>query len=324
MLESPDRGARIGSCRLLRSLASQTSIAPAILELKPHETLVSLLGDKRLGVIREASAALCEISDSIEGAQTIVNSMAMNHIFVLLQSLNPETRLRTCEVAAKLATHESTVPAILRLCVPIVSLLRDKESRVIRQAAYTLCKMARWEEGAQTVVNAKAMDHISMLLESPNLPTRLQACQLVDKLASHESIVPAISKLPIMSLLSDKKSSVIEFALSILSRMAHWEEGARIILNAKATHHILMLLEKDSRLIQFALSLLSGMAQREDGAHAIVNAKAMDHISMLLESPNLPTRLEACQLVDKLASHGSIVPALSKLPIVSLLRIFGH
>jgi hypothetical protein len=43
MLGSPDAGARVSSCRLLGNLAYHECTAPAVLELKPCERLVSLL-----------------------------------------------------------------------------------------------------------------------------------------------------------------------------------------------------------------------------------------------------------------------------------------
>ncbi|KAF8192741.1 hypothetical protein K438DRAFT_855903 [Mycena galopus ATCC 62051] len=171
MLGSPNPGVCISSCRLLQSLLSQSSVAAAVLELKPCEQLLSLLRDKRPGVIREAGSVLYEISKSIQ-----------------------ETLRWTCDLVERLASHDSIVPANLKLIARIVSLLGHKNDWVIASARYTLSQIARSENGAHAIVNAQTKD-LFMLLKSPNPETLQRIWDLVGRLASHDSVAPAILKL---------------------------------------------------------------------------------------------------------------------------------
>ncbi|KAF8192697.1 armadillo-type protein [Mycena galopus ATCC 62051] len=359
MLESPNASVRISSCRLLQSLLSQAFIAPAVLELKPWEQLLSLLRDKHPGVIREAGFVLYEISKSVDGAKAIVEAKATD-ISVLLESPNPVTLQWTCALVGRLASHDSVAPATVNFIVQIVSLLGNKDSATIKWAGDMLFRIARSEDRAQVIVNAKATD-ISMLLESPNPETLRQTCALVGRLASHNSVVPAILKLivQIVSLLGNEDSAIIALAGGTLSTITQSEGGAQAIVNAKATDLssllkspnpetlqwtcnlvgwlanynsitpailkligwiVSLLRNEDSAVIVLAVYTLSKIAQSEDAAQAIVNAKATD-LSVLLKSSNPETLQQTCNLVGRLASHYSVVPAILKLvgPIMSLL-----
>ncbi|KAF8196794.1 armadillo-type protein [Mycena galopus ATCC 62051] len=141
MLGSPDPGVRISSCGLLGNLLRFESVASTVWELTPCEQLVSLLGDKHLGVIEEAAYVLCELSKSVAGAQAIVNAKATD-LSVLLELPNPETLRRTCDLVGRLASHHSIAPATLKLCVRIVPLLGNEDSSVIEWAVYALSEIA--------------------------------------------------------------------------------------------------------------------------------------------------------------------------------------
>ncbi|KAJ7850003.1 hypothetical protein B0H14DRAFT_2582206 [Mycena olivaceomarginata] len=99
MLGSPDPRLRSCSCRLLGGLASNKFTAPAILELETCARVVSLLHDKQPEVRREAMSVLCEIADSVDGAQAV----------------SPSVRLEASKLAGRLARHESTAEAVLKL-----------------------------------------------------------------------------------------------------------------------------------------------------------------------------------------------------------------
>jgi hypothetical protein len=65
----------------------------------------------------------------------------------------------------------------------------------------TLATIARWSEGAQAIVDAKAQDHILKLLKSQSLRVAGGTCLLVVELAGHELTVPAILELDLLNLL---------------------------------------------------------------------------------------------------------------------------
>jgi hypothetical protein len=91
----------------------------------------------------------------------------------------------------------------------------DEDSEVIVEATWALSEIAQWLDGAQAIVDAKALDHVLIspkpdisfdkatnyerlvviLLESPKSEVREWTCQLVGRLASHYSTAPAIFEL---------------------------------------------------------------------------------------------------------------------------------
>jgi hypothetical protein len=79
--------------------------------------------------------------------------------------------------------------------------ISDRDDDVVSQAAYTLSTIARWLEGAQAMVDAKVQDHISKLFNSQDPWVQLGTCWLVENLAGHEPIVPAILELNLLEQL---------------------------------------------------------------------------------------------------------------------------
>ncbi|KAJ7355589.1 armadillo-type protein [Mycena albidolilacea] len=297
MLESPDPQARSCSCRLLRSLARYKSIAPAVLELEPYEQLVFLLDDKHSGVIREATAALTRLSRWVDGAKGVVDANALDHVLRLLESPNPDTRESASELVGRVARHESTAPAVLKLnpSVQLVSSLGNE----FPEATYALSQITRWEDGAKAVVDAKALDHVLRLLQSPNLHIRAWACVLTANLAFHESTAPAIFKLnpsvQLVSLLGDTNYR----ATAALSRIARWVDGAKSVVDAKVLDHVLPLLESphpDGR--RWACDLVKELASHEATAPAILQLKPIPQLESLLQDPHPPIHDSAISALE--------------------------
>ncbi|KAF7326403.1 hypothetical protein MVEN_02618000 [Mycena venus] len=289
LLKYPSTKVQEWACKLVGTLASQESTAPVVLESKPCVPLVSLWRGFTLNhhLIEWVMDALTQIALRSDGAQAIVDAKALDHDFKILESPNAKVREWTCKLVGRLAIHESIVPAILEInpCVPLVSLLRDDNSKVIEWAIDALAQIARWSDGAQAVVYAKVMDHLSGLLESPNPDTRKNTCELLGRLATHESTV----------------SVMLEMNLYV-----------RLVS---------CLCDEHTEVLQKAMGALCGLARQVDGAQAIVSANATDHILILLESPH---REWACDLVGSLARYASTAPAILELrpcvPLVSLLH----
>jgi hypothetical protein len=134
----------------------------------------------------------------------VVDAKVLDHILRLFKSPNPDTRESASILVGNLASHKSTTPAVLKLnlSVQLVSLLGwtrifflqhsshesfSDEDHVVRWATYALSQISRWADGAKAMVDAKALDHVLPLLESPNPDVRKQICVLVKGLASHEA-----------------------------------------------------------------------------------------------------------------------------------------
>jgi hypothetical protein len=79
----------------------------------------------------------------------------------------------------------------------------DEDSGVVEKAMHALCEIAYLLDGAQAIVNAKALDDVLILLESPSSNVRYRACELVKRLAGYKSTAPAILELePCVRLVS--------------------------------------------------------------------------------------------------------------------------
>ncbi|KAJ7880337.1 armadillo-type protein [Mycena olivaceomarginata] len=360
MLGSPHPQARICSCRLLGNLAGFTSTAPAVLELKLCEQLVFLLDDNNSGVIRVATKTLSQITQWVDGAKGVVDAKVLDHVLRLLKSPNLKTRESASILVGDLASHESTAPAVLKLnpSVQLVSLLGGEDS-LVRWVTYTLSRIAQWVDGAKGVVDAKVLDHILRLLESPNPDTQKWASNLVGNLTSHKSTAPAVLKLnPSVQLVSllGGEDSLVRWVTYALSRIAQWVDGAKGVVDAKALDHVLRLLKSPNLDTQKSASKLVGnlashkstapavlklnpsvqlvsllgggdslITRWVDGVKGVVDAKVLDHVLRLLESPNPDTQKWASNLVGNLASHKSTAPAVLKLnPSVQLVSLLGQ
>jgi hypothetical protein len=133
MLGLPDPTAQVSSCDLLESLARHEFAIPPILELGACERLLALLewvwyiscfstdfhsmwiSNQDDDVVLWAIYALVQIAHWLEGAQALVDAKVEDHILKLLKSRSLGVKPETCRLLATLASHESTVPAILEL-----------------------------------------------------------------------------------------------------------------------------------------------------------------------------------------------------------------
>ncbi|KAJ7880380.1 armadillo-type protein [Mycena olivaceomarginata] len=232
MLGSPDPRARINSCRLLGNLAKFKSTVPAILELKLCEQLVFLL-DGEDSLVYWVKFALAQIVKWAEGAKDVVDAKVLDHVLRLLESPDPYTRKWANALVAWIASHKSTALAVLKLnpSVQLVSLLGGEDS-LVPYVTFALSQIARWIDGAKAVVDAKALDHILRLLDSPNSNTREWACYLTGNLASHESTAPAILQLKpipqLESLLQDPDPPIRNNAISALEAIRRWPDGVDV------------------------------------------------------------------------------------------------
>ncbi|KAF7370940.1 hypothetical protein MSAN_00728000 [Mycena sanguinolenta] len=194
LLDSPYVQIRQWTCQLISRLAKHEPPTQAVLELKPCKRLVSLLRDEHPEVVEWAANALVHIAHWEEGAQAIIDADSLAAILALVEPPNLHVPEWACYLVGTLAGHESIVPAILKqnLCVPLVSYLCGKDSGVIAGAAYALSQLARWPDGAQAVVTAKALNPILALLESPNSNVLLWTHEIAARLLEQECTEPAL------------------------------------------------------------------------------------------------------------------------------------
>ncbi|KAF7360360.1 hypothetical protein MVEN_00765700 [Mycena venus] len=352
-LWSPDPGARTASCILLGNLATHESTTQAIVELKPCQRLVSLVGEADFELSRSATYALFRIAQRLEGVQAIIELSVLERVLGLLESPHGVVRKSTCDLIKNLACYECAVPAILesKACARLGSLLRDQVSL---SATSALSSIAQRLEGAPAIV-AKMLDHFLELLESPSSDAKRWTCILLGKLVRHESIMLAILEskacVRLASLLHDQE--VFWSAANTLSSIAESPDGAEAIVEAKVLDDVLELLQsstpkiriwtcdligrlarhdsastvrtifeskacarlvslssdKDSEVYWSIRDALSSIVQRLEGASCI-DAQVLNHVLDLLESPSIEIRRWACFLLGRVVGRESTVPAI--------------
>ncbi|KAJ7626352.1 armadillo-type protein [Mycena polygramma] len=131
-------------------------------------------------------------------ARIMIGSPGFDSFLIgMLDSPDPRVQISSCALVGALATHECTAPAILDLkpCARLMSLLSDKDIEVSLEATHALSKISQWPDGAQAIVNVHGLRYALELLQSPNIEVQRWACELVRKLAGHESTASAISEL---------------------------------------------------------------------------------------------------------------------------------
>ncbi|KAJ7214304.1 armadillo-type protein [Mycena rebaudengoi] len=380
MLGSPNAGARRCSCDLLTSLGAHQSTRTTILELNHCVRLVSLLqdqdstvssaamwvlsriaqwpdgaqavidllSDKSPAAVLGAIDALARIANKPDGAQAIVDAKGLDHMLNLLKSDSPGIREWACILVARLAQHKFIAPAI---CVQVVTLLSDEIPAIVRNSMDALCGIANEPDGAHAIVDAKVFDHILKSLEAKSPDVRQWACQIVARIAEHESITPAICAV-LVAHFSDEGPTYDRDFRDALFKVAKTADGAQAIVDVKGLDHMLNLIESDSpdvreracdlvaRLAEHrfltpaicvglvallsdesrTIDVLAKIAQKPDGAQAVVDAKALDHVQKLLESPSWNMRFWTCVLVEALAKDESTASAILGLNLNAQLE----
>ncbi|KAJ7753650.1 armadillo-type protein [Mycena maculata] len=217
LLISSNKGVQRWTCILVGNLASYKSIAPAVLTTRPHNYVE---------VIEQATCALCQISWWLDAAQAAVDAKVLDYIDKLLSSSNPGTQIGACNLIGNLVSHESIAPVVLTMkpCIRLVSLLRHNDV-VIHRVAYALAEVSYWPDGAQTAIDAKVMDHVVGLLESPHPGVRSCTSRLVRNLASHDSTATAIAEsnlcVPFVSILEMRYTYCVGLAPSESWNVSH-------------------------------------------------------------------------------------------------------
>ncbi|KAJ7203323.1 armadillo-type protein [Mycena pura] len=160
----------------------------------------------------------------------------------------------------------------------------------VRQAAtFALSSLSQWLKGAESVVDAKALEHTLTLLNSTNIWIQADACDMLANVANYESTsvaALAISPCPhLVSLLTNQDSDIKirRSATRALSRLSWWLKGAESVVDAKAPMHTLDLLNStDARTRVYACEVLRNLARHESTSDAILAMNAcLQFVSLL-------------------------------------------
>ncbi|KAJ7494113.1 armadillo-type protein [Mycena latifolia] len=197
-LGSPSPDVRAAACGLTQALAQRQSTAAAVMDLNPCKQIVALSRqvDMDIRQAQLASYALVAIANWPDGAEAAVTAQVLDHVPKWFSSWHYGTRQAACQLVEKLARHKSTVGAVMDLepCERLVTILElDTGNYLAFCALEALGSIANWPNGAEAVVAAKALDHLTKSLVSRLAYERRSACRLLAALARHESTVQAVA-----------------------------------------------------------------------------------------------------------------------------------
>ncbi|KAJ7895721.1 armadillo-type protein [Mycena leptocephala] len=251
---------------------------------------------------------LCRRVDSIEEAHTVVDSVVFRGVMELLQARDAMVRAGTCEILGRVAVHESTATVVLGLrpCVQLVSFIHDQPVEVVEAAIYALSWIAFWPDGAQAVLEAKTLDHVAELLQSPEAEVRKWTCWTVGSFARHESTAVAVLGLKpcpqLVGLLRDQPVKVVYNAMYALSQIAFWPDGAQAALEAKTLDHVVELLQSPQSRVQGQTCWMVGtFAKHESTAVAILGLKPCPQLVGLLRDQPVEVVEVAMYALSKIA-----------------------
>ncbi|KAJ7924085.1 armadillo-type protein [Mycena leptocephala] len=222
----------------------------------------------------------------------------------LLGSPNVGIRRAVCWLMGRLTSYRSITPVILQLkpCVPLMSLLRDGNFDVISGATFALCGIACEPDGAQAAVDAKVLDHVIELLQSPWMEVRKWACWLVGRLAFHGSRAPPLElKLLISSQVSDENIVVMEGATYALSQVPRSADGARTAVDAKVLGFLLDLLASSTAVREWACWLVGNLASQGAIAPASLKVRLCEKLVYLLRGKNVDVTAGAMYALSQVA-----------------------
>ncbi|KAJ7436240.1 armadillo-type protein [Mycena galericulata] len=317
LLESSDADVRKYSCSLVGNLARHKSIPLTVLGGKLCTHLASRLRDGRVGVIEQATYALMQIAHGRDGAQAVVDANVPVFLQELLESSNAHIRRNSCRLVGNLATHiKSFTPNLSnsqQLCAKLVSLLRDSQVEVIKEATYAWKCIAHSPNGAQAV-----MDNMEGVLKCSDADVRKWACLLVGVLAGREVFLPTIlaSKLcgQLVSLLRDEDIGVIEQATYALWSIACWPAGAPAVVEAKVVDYFRVLLESyNANVREGACRLIASIATHEDSARATFDLQLCSWLLLLACGTDSATRPIAVTTLARISGWPGGVAVLADL-----------
>ncbi|KAJ6566555.1 armadillo-type protein [Mycena capillaripes] len=199
LTESPSAYTRGQMCDLIKHLCDNEHTITAILGLHPTEActgIVSLLDDPNPDVRDSATHALCAISVWPGGAQVIPEMRITGHIYARLEASDAQVRAAMCYMLGNIIFHQSTQIAAmdLKLCQWMVALLSDDSMQVRSGAMYALSRISYWPDGAQHVLNTRAVEYADDMLASVDSALQINTCRLLENLAMHEATAWAVSK----------------------------------------------------------------------------------------------------------------------------------
>ncbi|KAJ7493904.1 armadillo-type protein [Mycena latifolia] len=181
---------------------------------------ISLLRSADPEMVERAAQVLYFITSSAQGMRAFLNANMLESVVPLLDFANRDSESQTDDW-----THQLSSPTLL---TQLGVLLRHETSAVVEGAAKVLTLVATTPDGARSVVDANVLDYMAELLEYPEPGVQLWMCELLAKLAWHDSTRDAVLCVnPCMRLVSLLSSNPIvrQGAVRILAGISESQTG---------------------------------------------------------------------------------------------------
>ncbi|KAF7369624.1 hypothetical protein MVEN_00293200 [Mycena venus] len=260
---------------LLVNLARHPPLTTTVLAANPCERLTTLLHDNDSDIIGLACEALSLISQSLDGAQAIMEAGTNSMIDNLLESSNTNVRMWICGLVGNLACLTPVVPAVWggNRVQKFMELSRNDVPAVAYGAVFALSQIAGSVGGATVVVEGGILQICNQLLESGIVDVRRFACVLLQNVASHESTAGTLLTINpcrrLVALLRDPETIVVESAVCALACIALHADGALAVTEAEVPTVIDRLLDSSENGVrECTCSLLCNLSHFEAPATA--------------------------------------------------------
>ncbi|KAJ7925547.1 armadillo-type protein [Mycena leptocephala] len=274
----------------------------------------------------EAAMDILSSISQVYVTKAIMNTGVEDFVANLVESPSTEVQTWTWKVLKALASHESTVMAVVD-SMKLRALLRENHDNIAENTLLGLSNIFQPMDGAKAAVDASALEFVTELLESRITVLRAQACTVLANLASHESMMMALvgigACVKLVAVLSDNVD-VVEPAVLALSKIAPWLDGASALMDAQALDPITELLESrsivfsgDLKIVEQAVKALSRISHWPDGARAIMDTQALDFLPQLLKLRSLIIRLRTGEMLIRGNDVDVVTDALRWLSEIS-------
>ncbi|KAJ6612541.1 armadillo-type protein [Mycena sp. CBHHK59/15] len=323
LLDSPAEVVLQHTCKMLAQIAQHKTLTGAILDVKPCVQLVSLALHHNILVQTYAICALAKISNHLDGAHTVVDAHALDLVPQLLDSPAEEVLQCTCDMLAQIAWYKTLTGAVLDVkpCAQLVSLALHHNIIVQYLAIYALASYSRQQDGAHTVVDARALDLVPQLLDSPAEEVLQCTCDMLAQIAWYKTLTGAILDVKpcaqLVSLALHQNISVQANAIDALACISRQLDGACAVVDAHALDLVPHLLDLDKYLMQTQLCEMIGhIACHTPLTNHVVNLKLC--LSLVAASHGSDNRVQqmayyALESISTGSENGALVVAEAQL-----------
>ncbi|KAJ7852428.1 armadillo-type protein [Mycena leptocephala] len=267
----------------------------------PNEEVRKWTCGGNIKVIETTAKTLYRMSGSFRGAQAAVDANVLECVANLLESLNDEVRKHTWYMLGELARHETTTKGAMGY---LVSLLSSGNLKNIESAAQTLYRVTTSPEGAKAALDAKVLECVAKLLESPNDEVRKWTWYMLGELARHETTTKATIGY-LVSLLSGNLKN-IESAAQTLYRISRLFRGTQAAVDANVLECVAKLLESPNERVQKGTcDMLGELARHEVTAPAVLGVNSCPPLVSLLRGGNIGIVWRVAHTLYRIATSSS-------------------